>query len=59
MIVTRLPRNNLDFPRGFRLSSCSTGRSRASKESSFTLLNSQNNRRALSRWEGKSIAFAD
>ena len=28
-----------DFPRGVRLSGCSTGRSRASKESSWTLLN--------------------
>ena len=33
-----------DFPRGVRLSGCSTGRSRASKGSSWTLLNLQNNR---------------
>jgi hypothetical protein len=33
---TRLPRNNLDVPRGVRVSSCSTGRSGASKKTSFT-----------------------
>jgi hypothetical protein len=49
MIGTRLPRNNLDFPRGVRLSSCSTGRSRASKESSFTLRNIKNNWRTYMR----------
>ena len=34
---TRLPRNNLDVPRGVRVSSCSyAGRSGASKKTSFT-----------------------
>ncbi len=52
-ICTRLPRNKLDVPRGVGLSSCSTGRSSASKKSSFTLLNIKNNRRTFMRGKMK------
>jgi hypothetical protein len=61
MIGTQLPRNNLDFPRGVRLSSCSTGRSRASMESNSTLQNIKiiGEHTCEGKSKDKSIGFAD